>query len=202
MDKKIMEPILLATNNEHKIDEVREWFKLNRMPRPVIGLREAKIDIDVDENAPDFAGNAWLKVNAIREIWSGDIIADDSGLCVTALNLKPGVFSARFAGEHGNHGQNIAKVLMEMQNHLERSAYFITVLAGYWKDKPFTIEGRVYGKITRQPQGWGGFGYDPIFIPDGNSRSFAEMHMDEKNLLSHRANAFENWRTWIQENKL
>ncbi|MEN9949031.1 MAG: hypothetical protein RL106_1854 [Bacteroidota bacterium] len=202
MDKKINNQILLATNNDHKIEEVKDWFLYQRMSREVIGLREANIDVDVEENAPDFAGNAWLKVNAIREKWSGDVIADDSGLCVSALNLQPGVLSARFAGEHGNHGQNIAKVLLEMENELERSAYFITVLAGYWKGKPFTIEGRVYGKIARAPQGWGGFGYDPIFIPDGNSRSFAEMHMDEKNLLSHRAKAFENWRTWIQENKL
>jgi XTP/dITP diphosphohydrolase len=202
MDKKMKNQILLATNNEHKIEEVKEWFHYQRISLEVVGLREVNIDVDVEENAPDFAGNAWLKVNAIRQKWSGDIIADDSGLCINALNFQPGVLSARFAGEHGNHGQNIAKVLFEMQNEFERSAYFITVLAGYWKGNPFTIEGKVFGKIARAPQGWAGFGYDPIFIPEGNSRSFAELHMDEKNLLSHRAKAFENWRTWIRENKL
>ncbi len=202
MDKKMNSPILLATNNNHKIEEVREWFRLNKMTRQVIGLKEAGIDIDVEENAPDFAGNAWLKVNAIRELWQGDVIADDSGLCVEALDFRPGVLSARYAGEHGNHNLNIAKVLLEMQGELNRNAFFITVLAGYWKGKPFTSEGKVYGKIARNHQGWGGFGYDPIFIPLGNSRSFAEMNMDEKNLLSHRANAFQNWRCWIEENKL
>lgn len=202
MEKKMKNQILLATNNDHKLEEVRSWFEMNGLNREVLGLSDAGIDIDVEENAPDFAGNAWLKVDAIREIWKGDVIADDSGLCIQALNLAPGVLSARYAGEHGNHPKNIAKVLHEMHNQLSRSAYFITVLAGYWKDKPFTIEGKVHGKITRHMQGWGGFGYDPIFIPNGNSRSFAEMHMAEKNLLSHRANAFENWRTWILENKL
>lgn len=202
MEKKMKNQILLATNNDHKLIEVRSWFEMNGLNKEVLGLSDAGIDIDVDENAPDFLGNAWLKVEAIREIWKGDVIADDSGLCIQSLNLAPGVLSARYAGEHGNHPKNIAKVLQEMHNELNRSAYFITVLAGYWNNKPFTVEGKVHGRITRQIQGWGGFGYDPIFIPFGNSRSFAEMHMAEKNLLSHRAKAFENWRTWILKNKL
>jgi len=193
--------ILLATNNAHKLEEVQAWMIANRLQWKVIGLNEAGINIDIEENAPDFIGNAWLKVRAIQSLWKGNIIADDSGFCVESLNGRPGVLSARYAGEHGNHPKNIAKVLDEMSGEVQRSAYFITVLAGVFHQKEFTIEGRVSGHVTRQIQGWGGFGYDPIFIPEGNSRSFAEMHMDEKNLLSHRAKAFENWITWINQNK-
>ncbi len=193
--------ILLATNNAHKLEEVQAWMIANRLQWRVIGLNEAGINIDIEENAPDFIGNAWLKVRAIQSLWKGNIIADDSGFCVESLNGRPGVLSARYAGEHGNHPKNIAKVLDEMSGEVQRSAYFITVLAGVFHQKEFTIEGRVSGHVTRQIQGWGGFGYDPIFIPEGNSRSFAEMHMDEKNLLSHRAKAFENWITWINQNK-
>ncbi len=193
--------ILLATNNAHKLEEVQAWILANRLPWKIIGLNEAGINIDVEENAPDFKGNAWLKVRAIQEFWKGNIIADDSGFCVEALNGKPGVLSARYAGEHGNHQNNIAKVLDEMKNEVNRKSYFITVLAGVFNQIEFTIEGRVEGHVARQLQGWGGFGYDPIFIPSGNSRSFAEMHMEEKNQLSHRAKAFENWITWINQNK-
>jgi XTP/dITP diphosphohydrolase len=201
MDKKMNKEILLATNNAHKLEEVQAWMIANRLQWRVIGLNEAGINIDIEENAPDFIGNAWLKVRAIQSLWKGNIIADDSGFCVESLNGRPGVLSARYAGEHGNHPKNIAKVLDEMSGEVQRSAYFITVLAGVFHQKEFTIEGRVSGHVTRQIQGWGGFGYDPIFIPEGNSRSFAEMHMDEKNLLSHRAKAFENWITWINQNK-
>jgi len=193
--------ILLATNNAHKLEEVQAWLLANQLHWKVVRLKDANIDIDVEENAPDFIGNAWLKVRAIQSLWKGNIIADDSGFCVESLNGRPGVLSARYAGEHGNHPKNIAKVLDEMSGEVQRSAYFITVLAGVFHQKEFTIEGRVSGHVTRQIQGWGGFGYDPIFIPEGNSRSFAEMHMDEKNLLSHRAKAFENWITWINQNK-
>jgi XTP/dITP diphosphohydrolase len=201
MDKKMKNEILLATNNAHKLEEVQAWLLANQLHWKVVRLKDANIDIDVEENAPDFIGNAWLKVRAIQSLWKGNIIADDSGFCVESLNGRPGVLSARYAGEHGNHPKNIAKVLDEMSGEVQRSAYFITVLAGVFHQKEFTIEGRVSGHVTRQIQGWGGFGYDPIFIPEGNSRSFAEMHMDEKNLLSHRAKAFENWITWINQNK-
>jgi XTP/dITP diphosphohydrolase len=201
MDKKMNKEILLATNNAHKLEEVQAWMIANRLQWKVIGLNEAGINIDVEENAPDFIGNAWLKVRAIQSIWKGNIIADDSGFCVESLNGRPGVLSARYAGEHGNHQNNIAKVLDEMKNEIHRKSFFITVLAGIFNQKEFTIEGKVTGHVARQIQGWGGFGYDPIFIPEGNSRSFAELHMDEKNLLSHRARAFENWITWINQNK-
>lgn len=182
---------LIASNNQHKIDEIKLFFRQMGMNIQTISLREAGINIDVEEIESTFQGNAWLKANALRAMWSGNILADDSGLCVKALNGAPGVHSARFAGEPTSHTNNVAKLLEEMSHFSERSAFFITVLVGYYNGNPFEVSGHVFGKITRAPMGWDGFGYDPIFVPNSCSRTFAELSHEEKNLLSHRAKALE-----------
>jgi XTP/dITP diphosphohydrolase len=180
---------LIASNNQHKIDEIKLFFQLHKMKIEVLGLQEAGITLEVEETENTFEGNAWLKANALRRLWNGNILADDSGLCVKSLNGEPGVHSARYAGEPVSHAHNISKLLQTMQYKLERSAYFTTVLVGYFQGNPFEVKGFVHGRITREVLGWGGFGYDPIFIPDICSRSFSEMSGEEKNILSHRANA-------------
>jgi XTP/dITP diphosphohydrolase len=192
--------ILIATHNEHKIEEIRALFLQSGWGgTEVLSLKDIGFNEEIAETADTFEGNAWLKIQAIERVWQENILADDSGFEVESLGGKPGVWSARYAGVHGNHSANIAKVLSEMQTHLYRRGAFRTVLVGRWKGKPFQVEGRVEGRIARESIGWGGFGYDPIFIPDGNSRTFAEMSIDEKNLLSHRSIAFRNWISWVRK---
>lgn len=183
---------LIASNNQHKIDEIKLFFKSNGVNIRAIGLREAGIEIDVPETENTFAGNAWLKVNALKGLWKGNILADDSGLCVDALNGAPGIHSARYAGEPTSHANNVSKLILELSNSTNRKAHFLTVLVGYYNEKPFEVNGFVHGKITRAPLGWDGFGYDPVFVPNVSSRTFAEMTNEEKNMLSHRANALHH----------
>ncbi len=180
---------LIASNNQHKIDEIKLFFKTNGLGVNAIGLKEAGIEIDIPETELTFEGNAWLKANALRSLWNGNILADDSGLCVEALRGAPGIHSARYAGEPTSHANNVSKLLLEMSKNSNRSAHFLTVLVGYYNGQPFEVNGYVHGKITRTPMGWDGFGYDPVFVPNDCSRTFAELSNVEKNLLSHRANA-------------
>jgi XTP/dITP diphosphohydrolase len=182
---------LIASNNLHKIEEIKLFFRTNGLNVNVLGLKEAGIDIDVPETASTFEGNAWLKANAIQSIWNGNVLADDSGLCVDALKGAPGIHSARYAGEPTSHPNNIAKLLSELSNSTNRAAHFLTVLVGYYNGHPFEVKGYVHGKINRAPMGWDGFGYDPVFVPNDCSRTFAELSNQEKNILSHRANAMQ-----------
>lgn len=169
------------------------------MSADVVSLKDAGIDIEVEETENTFEGNAWLKANALRKLWPGNILADDSGLCIEALGGAPGVMSARYAGEPTSHEKNVSRVLQEMQFKTNRKAYFVTVLVGYYLGQPFEVKGFVHGNITNSPLGWGGFGYDPIFIPKSTSRTFAEMDNVEKNLLSHRAEALNLWALQIKK---
>ena len=180
---------LIASNNQHKIEEIKFFFQTNRIGINAVSLSEAGIQVDVAETESTFEGNAWLKANALRTVWKGNILADDSGLCVNALNGAPGVHSARYAGEPTSHSNNVSKLLDEMKSVLDRKAFFVTVLVGYYNGNPFEVKGHVFGKITRMPMGWDGFGYDPIFVPSSCSRTLAELSNVEKNMLSHRGNA-------------
>lgn len=180
---------LIASNNQHKVEEIKLFFEKNGVGLNAISLKDAGIEIEVDETESTFEGNAWLKAKALRNLWKGNILADDSGLCVNAMGGAPGVHSARYAGEPVSHAKNVSKLLAEMSSSTDRAAHFLTVLVGYYNDAPFEVKGYVYGKINRAPMGWDGFGYDPIFIPNDCSRTFAELSNEEKNLLSHRANA-------------
>jgi XTP/dITP diphosphohydrolase len=180
---------LIASNNQHKIEEIKLFFKTNGVRVNAVSLSEAGIQVDVAETEPTFEGNAWLKANALRTLWSGNILADDSGLCVDVLGGAPGVLSARYAGEPTSHANNMSKLMSEMSSSTNRAAHFLTVLVGYYNGKPFEVKGYVHGKITRAPMGWDGFGYDPVFVPNDCSRTFAELSNEEKNMLSHRANA-------------
>ncbi len=189
--KTIQSEWLIASNNQHKIDEIKLFFHQKGINIKTLSLKEAGIEIDVMESENTFQGNAWLKANALKDIWKGNILADDSGLCVNALNGAPGVHSARYAGEPTSHANNVSKLLHDMTSVTDRTAFFVTVLVGYCNGNPFEVKGHVFGKITRKPMGWDGFGYDPVFVPNNCSRSFAELSDEEKNLLSHRAKALE-----------
>jgi len=134
-----------------------------------------------------------LKAQAVWELTGLPCVADDSGLCVEALGGEPGVYSSRYAGEAGNHKKNNEKLLLEMLGKADRRAFFTTVLCLVGlDDTPIYIEGRVNGMILTEIQGQEGFGYDPLFCPDGETRSFAEMSAAEKNAMSHRGRAFQS----------
>ena len=182
--------LVFATNNQHKIDEAQDIVKGKLK---LISLKEAGVDIDVDETETTFRGNALLKAQAVWELTGLPCVADDSGLCVEALGGEPGVYSSRYAGEAGNHTKNNEKLLKEMEGKSDRRAFFTTVLCLVGlDDTPIYIEGRVNGVILREIQGRDGFGYDPLFCPDGDNRSFAEMSAAEKNAMSHRGRAFQS----------
>jgi len=185
-----LQTLVFATNNQHKIDEAQAIVqgKLH-----LISLKEAGVDIDVDETETTFRGNALLKAEAVWALTGLPCVADDSGLCVESLEGEPGVYSSRYAGEAGNHNKNNEKLLRVMLGKADRRAFFITVLClvGF-DDTPTYIEGRVNGVILTEIQGRDGFGYDPLFCPDGENRSFAEMSAAEKNAMSHRGRAFQS----------
>ena len=182
--------LVFATNNQHQIDEAQDIVKGKLK---LISLKEAGVDIDVDETETTFRGNAWLKAQAVWELTGLPCVADDSGLCVEALGGEPGVYSSRYAGEAGNHTKNNEKLLKEMDGKSDRRAFFTTVLCLVGlDDTPLYIEGRVNGVILREIQGSDGFGYDPLFCPNGDNRSFAEMSAAEKNAMSHRGRAFQS----------
>lgn len=177
--------LFVATHNQHKLREIGQILPgFEILPDDPEG---------VEENAPDFVGNALIKVRAIASRHRGDwCMADDSGLEVLALNGEPGVRSARYAGEPSNTPNNNALLIKNLKGVTDRRANFTCAIALVDPNGvEHTFEGRSFGNIAETPSGAEGFGYDPLFIPDGYDRSFAELTADEKNAISHRGRALE-----------
>lgn len=181
-----MKELVFATNNRHKTEEVAALLNGRYA---VLNLSDIGFEEEIDETGDTFEANASLKSHAVRDRSRRDCFADDSGLEVDALNGKPGVYSARFAGEHGNHEANIDKLLRDMRDQHNRRARFRTVISLLQNGEERFFEGVVEGTIRRERSGAAGFGYDPVFQPDGYAVTFAEMTMEEKNAISHRAKA-------------
>ncbi|MCB2220826.1 MAG: non-canonical purine NTP diphosphatase [Bacteroidetes bacterium] len=178
--------LVFATNNEHKLDEIRHILDSSIR---IQSLTEIGCMEDIPETANTLEGNAQLKANYIHEKYNLDCFADDTGLEIEALGGKPGVFSARYAGPGHNHQKNMDKVLVELGGEINRKAQFRTVIALILDGKKYSFEGIVEGKILTEKHGDKGFGYDPIFQPDGFNVSFAEMDLKDKNEISHRGKA-------------
>lgn len=180
--------LVFATNNRHKLEEVyaKTADKITLLTLEDIGCHE-----DIEETGITFAENALIKSRYVFDNYHLNCFGDDSGLEIDALNGEPGVYSARYAGKHGDHTANIKKVLSNLRGIDNRRARFKTVICLLWNDEEHFFEGTVEGSIRHEPAGTGGFGYDPIFQPDGYTITFAEMSMDEKNRISHRAKALE-----------
>lgn len=178
--------LIFATNNQHKVDEISSVIG-NQVQ--VITLKDAGIDIDIPEPHPTLEANASEKSTTIHRLTGKNVFSEDTGLEVVALNGEPGVKSARYAGEQKDFQANIDKLLSHLQNTPDRSAQFRTVVSLIWNDKEYQFEGICKGTITTTASGNSGFGYDPVFIPDGASISFAAMTMEEKNQYSHRKKA-------------
>ncbi len=180
--------LIFATHNKNKLKEVRSM-----MPSSVdlLSLDDINFSDEIEETAPSIEGNALLKAKAIFEKTGKNCFADDSGLLVEALNGAPGVYSARYAGEQKNDQDNIQKLLHELKDSHNKNAHFKTVMALIINGKEYLFEGIVNGKIINEQLGSNGFGYDPIFVPDGYDQTFAQLDSEVKNTISHRANALK-----------
>jgi XTP/dITP diphosphohydrolase len=185
---------IFSSNNTHKIEEIRKMIPSSFTIR---SLKEASINASIEEKGHSFSENAFIKANYIRLITGKNCFADDSGLCVNALEGNPGIYSARYAGIGSSDKENCEKLLADLQNERDRSAYFITVICLLLGSEKHFFEGRIDGAIAHSPKGNHGFGYDSIFIPQGSTKSFAELLPEEKNKLSHRSIAINKMVSFI-----
>lgn len=180
--------VIIASNNEHKIREISSV--LDSSVR-LISLDGAGIKEDIPENEKTLEGNALTKARYVYRLTGSNVFADDTGLEVEALNGAPGVHSARYAGESKDPENNIDRLLKELKNHKNRKARFRTVIALIYDNKEYLFEGLINGKIIDERRGEKGFGYDPVFLPDNEELTFAEMPAQRKNMISHRAIAIK-----------
>lgn len=187
--------LVFATSNQYKTNEVK---KLLEGQYEVLNLTDIGCTVDIPETADTFAGNAELKSTYVAENFQLDCFADDSGLEVEALNNEPGIFSARYSGERGDEA-NLRLVLKKLEGKENRKARFRTVISLIQNGEKFLFEGTINGTIRHEPTGENGFGYDPVFQPEGYEQSFAEMNMEQKNAISHRAIAMRKLITFLKE---
>ena len=178
--------LIFATNNRNKVAEIQSLVGANFT---IIPLKEAGIEIDIPEPHDQLEANAHEKAVTIFNLTQQNCFSEDTGLEIVALNGAPGVKSARYAGENSNAQANIDLVLSKMAGIENRTAQFRTVICLIWENQTYYFEGVCKGQILSNMQGENGFGYDPIFVPDGATKSFANMTMDEKNQFSHRKKA-------------
>ena len=178
--------LIFATNNQNKIAEIKRVVSAGL---EIITLKDAGIDIDIPEPHDTLEENAREKSTVIHKLTGENCFSEDTGLEVAGLNGAPGVRSARYAGDEADNKKNIALLLQNMAGQTERTAQFKTVISLILDEKEYQFTGICKGKIITSELGAGGFGYDSIFIPDGDDRTFAEMTMEEKNIYSHRKKA-------------
>lgn len=184
--------ILLASNNDHKVKEINNIIKLKKLDVEIVPLKSLGINNEIPETGSTLEENAMIKCKFLHSLYPKmPVISEDTGLEVFTLGYLPGVHTARYAGPAKNPIENMNKLLSELKNQEDRRARFRTVIAYLEGTTQKTFEGIVEGEIASHQCGTGGFGYDPIFIPYGYDRTFAELDQDIKNNISHRAKAFE-----------
>ena len=188
--------LVFATNNRHKLQEVKAIVG-DRVE--ILSLSDIGCNDDIPETADTLQGNALIKARYISEKYGVNCFADDTGLEVEALDGAPGVYSARYAGEECNSEANMQKLLQNLTGKSERSAQFRTVIALIINGDEKLFNGVVKGRISTEKLGDSGFGYDPIFIPEGFSESFAQMSAEQKNSISHRFRATEKLSNYLKE---
>lgn len=198
-----METIIAASRNQHKITEIEaitKKFGMNIISRDEAGIPK----FEIEEDGETFEENSFKKANEIMKVCGKITIADDSGLMVEYLGGAPGVYSARFAGEDGNDVKNNEKLLMLLEGvpYKERRAKFVSVITMVYPDgECLTARGECEGHIIEAPTGENGFGYDPLFVPEGYQRTFAQLSAEEKNQISHRAKALVQLEKLLAERK-
>jgi len=181
-----MSDLLFATNNQHKLREIQEIFG-NSIH--ILSLKDVNVDVEIPETQETIEGNAIQKARFIHELTGLNCFADDTGLEIAALGQRPGVYSARYAGEGCSFDDNVAKILGELEGVENRQACFRTVICLILDGEEKIFEGRIDGEITLVRRGADGFGYDPVFMPSGFTQTFAEMPPYLKNGISHRGRA-------------
>lgn len=187
--------LVFATNNKHKTEEVGN---LLRGQYKVLNLSDIGCTVDIPETGSTFAENATLKSQYVLENYKLDCFADDSGLEIEALNQEPGIYSARYSGVKDD-AANLNLVLQKMEGQSNRKARFRTVVSLFKNQENYLFEGIINGHIVENPVGTQGFGYDPIFVPEGHDISFAQMSMEQKNEISHRAIAMRKLIAFLKE---
>jgi XTP/dITP diphosphohydrolase len=188
--------LIFATNNAHKVEEIQSAIGDQL---EVVSLRQAGIDIDIPEPHDTLEANASEKSGAIHRLTGQSCFSEDTGLEVYALNGEPGVKSARYAGEDKTFEKNTEKLLHNLEGHADRRARFRTVISLILDEKEHLFEGVCEGRILTAPTGEKGFGYDPVFSPEGEQRSFAEMSLEEKNRFSHRRKAADKLIAFLKQ---
>lgn len=189
--------LVFATNNKHKLEEARLIFEDSF---DILSLEDIGCFTDIPETADTLEGNALLKAQYVKEHFGYDCFADDTGLEIPFLGNAPGVFSARYAGDDKDSKANMRKILRELEDAPDRRARFRTAIALIMDNKEYLFEGIVNGTIIKEERGSAGFGYDPVFVPDGYAGTFAELGIDVKNQISHRAIAINNLKQFLNEN--
>ena len=186
--------LIFASHNENKVNEIRLI-----LPKAInlLSLTDIDFHTEIEETGSTLEANAEIKAKTIFEKTGKNVFADDTGLFVEALDGQPGIYSARYAGT-GNSTDNIVKLLRELNGIDNRKAYFKTVICLIWEGEIHFLTGEVHGNILEDERGLSGFGYDPIFVPEGYSETFAEMNMADKNRISHRSKAVEKLINFVE----
>ncbi len=190
--------LIFASHNEHKTTEIRQLLPPEIQ---LLSLNDLNYHDEIEESAATLEGNALLKATHVFTLFKLPCFADDSGLEVEALDNRPGVYSARYAGEPKNDERNIVKLLDDLKESTNRSARFRTVITLILPTTSLSFEGIIEGEITHEKKGSNGFGYDPVFQPNESSITFAQMSMEQKNTISHRALALEKMISFLSLNK-
>ncbi|HLO91904.1 MAG: non-canonical purine NTP diphosphatase [Chloroflexota bacterium] len=193
-----MKSLIFATNNKHKIEEVNHIL---HEKYHIVSLHETGFTDDIPETATTLEGNASLKAWHIYNLYNTDCFADDTGLEVEALNGEPGVYSARYAGEGHNFSLNVDKLLKNLEGISNRRAQFRTVVSLILNGEEVLFEGKIKGTIISERKGVNGFGYDPVFVPEGYTITMAEMPAEVKNKISHRALAMQQMADYLEQVK-
>ncbi|WP_318308892.1 non-canonical purine NTP diphosphatase [Flagellimonas crocea] len=189
--------LVFATHNDHKLEEVRQL-----LPKSItlLSLNDIQCFDEIPETGATIEENAKIKADFVTKTYGLDCFSDDTGLLVDTLNGAPGVYSARYAGEQKKAPDNMAKLLADLGQSTDRSAHFKTVVHLNLKGESYVFNGVVKGEITTEPHGEGGFGYDPIFKPDGYYNTFGELPSETKNTISHRARAIQKLVAFLKKN--
>jgi len=195
---QMIKRLLFVTNNAHKLTEIRQ-IAGNQME--ILSLADTGFSGEIEETAPDLEGNALQKARFVHNLYGFNCFADDTGLEVDALDGAPGVLSARYAGIKATYADNVNKLLTEMEGKTQRTARFRTVIALILNDTEYLFEGRIEGTISLSTSGDEGFGYDPVFVPQGYTQTFAELPAAEKNRISHRGLAVEKLMQFLHQNE-
>lgn len=191
--------LVIASNNKHKVTEIKSILK--DYFENIYSLRELGIEIEVEETGETFAENALLKARAVSNAAGMPALADDSGISANALDGRPGVYSARYSGEPCDDERNNDKLLEELKDKADRSAYYTASICLYIDEEHIiTAEGKTYGTIISERRGDKGFGYDPIFLSDDLGKTLAEVSLEEKNKISHRARALKSLMEKLEKN--